>query len=213
MEQVAPRLAGSIPAAAPDLAELLAAVLDPLSPKPLTVATTQVMAGGLRAWAGPGARQRAIGLGLSRRQATRLVSCAMLVARLEADGWPMPAPITGPADVLAHVGDIRAGAQERVVAVYLDARHRPLHRETVAVGGLRSSVFQARDVIEPALRLPAAGLILAHNHPSGDTRPSGEDIEITGQLAAAARLFGLELLDHLVVSRSGYCSLKELGKM
>jgi DNA repair protein RadC len=158
-------------------------------------------------------RERAVALGLTQLQAARLQMCAMLVTRLEADGWPMPAPVSGPADILVHVGDIRACAQERVVALYLDSRNRPLHRETIAIGGLRSSVIQPRDVLAPALRIPAAGLILAHNHPSGDTRPSPEDVKVTRQLAGAARLFGLELLDHLIVSRSGYCSLKELGEM
>ncbi|HEV3234538.1 MAG TPA: JAB domain-containing protein, partial [Candidatus Dormibacteraeota bacterium] len=60
---------------------------------------------------------------------------------------------------------------------------------------------------------PAAGIVLAHNHPSGDVRPSPEDVDVTRQLAGAVRLFGLELVDHLVVSRTGYCSLKELGEM
>jgi DNA repair protein RadC len=59
--------------------------------------------------------------------------------------------------------------------------------------------------------MPGAATAPQHSH--SDIRPSAEDLDVTRQLAAAARLFGLELLDHLVVSRSGYCSLKELGEM
>jgi DNA repair protein RadC len=95
----------------------------------------------------------------------------------------------------------------------VDSRNRPLHRELVSIGGLRASVLQPRDVLGPALRLPAAALILVHNHPSGDCTPSPEDIQVTSQLAAAARLLGLELLDHLVVSARRCTSLRELGHL
>ena len=66
-------------------------------------------------------------------------------------------------------------------------------------------------MLAPALALPAAALILVHNHPSGDTTPSSEDLEVTRQLAQAARLLGLELLDHLIVARGRYTSIKETG--
>jgi DNA repair protein RadC len=198
-------------AAGADQVQLLAALLDPRAPHRLTAATADILAAGWASWTAEGGVQRARGLGLTTTQARRLSACARLLGAVEAEGWPMPPPILGPADVLAHLADIRCGQQERVVALYVDARHRPLERQTIAIGGLRASVVQPRDVIGPALGLAAAGLVLAHNHPSGDTRPSPEDLEVTRQLAEAARVFGLELLDHLVVSRTGYCSLKELG--
>ncbi|MFN2464257.1 MAG: JAB domain-containing protein [Candidatus Dormibacteria bacterium] len=171
------------------------------------------LAAGPAAWRGAAAVERALAIGFTRAQARRLILCATLADLLARDSWSMPAPITGPADVLAHVNDIRAGTREQVVALYLDARNRPIHREVVAVGGLRSSVIQPRDVLGPALTLPAAALVLVHNHPSGDCTPSREDIEVTRQLAAAAKLLGLELLDHLVVSARRCASLRELGHL
>jgi DNA repair protein RadC len=203
----------TLPDALDDPAWLLAEVIEPDPPAEVVAAAGQVIAAGLAAFSGDDGAERAVSLGLTSLQATRLRMCARLAARLESDGWPMPPAITGPADVLAHVADIRGAVQERVVALYLDARNRPLCRETIAIGGLRASIIQPRDVLAPALRLPAAGLILAHNHPSGDVRPSAEDMEVTRQLSAAVRLFGIEMLDHLVVSRTGYCSLKEMGEM
>jgi DNA repair protein RadC len=193
------------------LSEALAGILDLDAPEARLPSAEQAVAAGLLSWASGDAAEGAAALGLSRRQAIRLRLCATLLAEMERQSWAMPAPIAGPADVLAHLVDIRGAVQERVVAIYLDSRNRPLHRETVAIGGLRASVIQPRDIIAPALRLPAAGIILAHNHPSGDTRPSGDDLEVTRQLAAAARLFGIELVDHLVVSRSGCTSIKESG--
>jgi DNA repair protein RadC len=201
------------PGCGEDPAALLAQVIEPDPPAAVVEGAAQAMAAGLNTFSADDGMERGVGLGLSPLQATRLQMCARLAARLESDGWPMPPPITGPADVLVHVADIRGAVQERVVALYLDARNRPLGRETIAIGGLRASLIQPRDILAPALRLPAAGLVLAHNHPSGDVRPSPEDLEVTRQLAAAVRLFGMEMLDHLVVSRTGYCSLKELGEM
>ncbi|HXO67218.1 MAG TPA: JAB domain-containing protein [Candidatus Dormibacteraeota bacterium] len=195
----------------PNLSEALAGILDLDAPEARLGAAEQALAVGLLSWAGESTDARALALGLSRRQAVRLRLCATLLAEMERQSWAMPAPISGPADVLAHLVDIRNASQERVVAIYLDSRNRPLHRETVAIGGLRASVIQPRDILRPAMQLPVAGLILAHNHPSGDTRPSADDLEVTRQLDAAARLFGIQLLDHIVVSRSGCTSIKEMG--
>jgi DNA repair protein RadC len=193
------------------LSEALAGILDLDTPEARLVAAEQALAAGLLSWAGGDTASCAAALGLSRRQAIRLRLCATVLAEMERESWAMPAPIVGPADVLAHLVDIRGAVQERVVAIYLDSRNRPVHRETVAIGGLRACVIQPRDILAPALQLPVAGIILAHNHPSGDTRPSADDLEVTRQLAAAGRLFGIELVDHLVVSRSGFTSIKEMG--
>jgi DNA repair protein RadC len=196
---------------APKLSEALAGILDLDAPEARLLVAEQAVAMGLLSWAQESADARAVALGLSRRQAVRLRLCATLLAEMERQTWAMPAPISGPADALAHLVDIRNASQERVVALYLDSRNRPLHREMVAIGGLRASVIQPRDILGPALQLPVSGIILAHNHPSGDTRPSAEDLEVSRQLAAAARLFGIELLDHLVVSVRGCTSIKEMG--
>jgi DNA repair protein RadC len=173
---------------------------------------TAALARGLEALSDTG-RDELESIGLSRLEARRLQLCARLARAIATDGADQPAPISGPADVLAHVQDLRTAPQERAVALYLDARNRPLGRELVSVGGLRASVIQPRDVLAPALRIPAAALILVHNHPSGDCTPSAEDIQVTRQLAAAAQLLGLELLDHLVVSARRCASLRELGHL
>lgn len=204
---------GAVVAADSGLAEIVAALLDIDHPRVALPLVREALACGMAAWTGEDANARAVAMGFTAAQARRLALSASLAEHLERDGWAMPAPITGPGDVLAHVADIRGSGQERVVAIYLDSRNRPLHRELVAVGGLRASVIQPRDILAPALRLPAAALVLVHNHPSGDTTPSREDLEVTRQLVSAAKLLGLELLDHLVVSRTACSSLRELGHL
>jgi DNA repair protein RadC len=205
------RVAGADPTLRPP--ELLAGLLEPLRPESVLEASTRASAVGLPVFREAGGAALATSLGLGRAAAVRLRLCAELVDRAERGGWSLPPAIGGPRDVLPHVMDIREAPSERVVAIYLDCRNRPLRRELVAAGGLHASTVQPRDVLAPALALPAAGLVLVHNHPSGDCAPSRDDLELTRQLAAAARLLGLELLDHVIVSRSGCLSLRELGAM
>lgn len=95
----------------------------------------------------------------------------------------------------------------------LDVRHKLLGVGMVSVGCLTSSLVHPREVFRYCLEVPAAGLILVHNHPSGDPEPSAEDLALTRRLAAAGTLMGVEVLDHVVLgSGSGrWVSLKDRG--
>ena len=87
-----------------------------------------------------------------------------------------------------------------------------MKRETVvSVGCLTSSLVHPREVFKEALAARAAGLILFHNHPSGDPEPSAEDLALTRRLAQAGQLMGVEVLDHLVLGAGRFVSLKERG--
>lgn len=72
-------------------------------------------------------------------------------------------------------------------------------------------MLEARDVFAPAFRLPAASIILVHNHPSGSVEPSPEDLAVTRKLVEAGALLGIPLLDHLIVTQKEYLSLRERG--
>jgi DNA repair protein RadC len=81
----------------------------------------------------------------------------------------------------------------------------------VSVGSLSASIVHPREVFQPAVAASAAGLIVAHNHPSGDPEPSPEDVAVTRRLREAGELLGIELVDHVVVAGRGYVSLKARG--
>jgi DNA repair protein RadC len=97
------------------------------------------------------------------------------------------------------------------VGLYLDARHRVLRRRLVSLGTLTASLVHPREVLAPALEVRAAALVVVHNHPSGDPEPSPEDCALTERLRDAARLLGVDLLDHVVVAREGFVSLRQRG--
>jgi len=100
---------------------------------------------------------------------------------------------------------------EQVVMLYLDAKNRLLSEEIVTRGTVNRADIFPREVVRRALDLGATGLIMAHNHPSGDPTPSRSDLDATRAVADAARLFDIILHDHIVIGRSGHCSLRDEG--
>ena len=98
---------------------------------------------------------------------------------------------------------------EEVWLLCLDGRYGLKSARRIAQGGLHGCALLTRDVLAPALRDGASAIVLVHNHPSGDPTPSPEDIAMTRAVRAAAEIVGIPLLDHVVVARSGACSLAE----
>jgi DNA repair protein RadC len=127
-----------------------------------------------------------------------------------------PAPgieLSRPDDVVPLLYEWCHARREHFVGFYLNARNQLLARILVSVGSLSASIVHPREVFEPAIVRGAAGVIVAHNHPSGDPEPSPEDISVTRRLADAGALLGIELLDHVVVAERGYVSLKQRGHL
>jgi len=98
--------------------------------------------------------------------------------------------------------------RENFVAIYLDSRNTLIAIHTISIGTLNASLVHPREIFKPALLCSAAAIILAHNHPSGDPEPSDADIELTNQIKKAGEVIGIELLDHIIIGRGSYKSLR-----
>ena len=98
---------------------------------------------------------------------------------------------------------------EEFWVLLLDSKHRILGLAQVSVGSLSSSLVHPREVFGPAVRMGAAAVLCAHNHPSGDPEPSAEDVDVTRRLLDSGRLLGIPLLDHIVLGDGSYLSLRE----
>jgi DNA repair protein RadC len=123
-------------------------------------------------------------------------------------------PITTPDDAVAWLeGGFVGAREEELHALYLDRRHRPLARRTLTRGSDQFTIVDPRQVFRPAIGLGAAGVILAHNHPSGDPSASSQDLEITRRVARAGEILGVRLLDHLVFGGTEHTSLAALGAL
>jgi len=130
-------------------------------------------------------------------------------------GHQLPATlaVTSPGAVFALNSDMATLRREHVRALYLDSRSRLIRRETISIGTLTSSLVHPREVFQPAVELSAHSLILVHCHPSGDPSPSPDDRALTRRLRQAGELLGIELVDHVIIARGGFVSLRERGEL
>jgi DNA repair protein RadC len=113
--------------------------------------------------------------------------------------------------VWERLAEIRSSKKEHLLVFYLDSQNREIEREVVSVGILNANLIHPREVFEGAVRNSAAQIILAHNHPSGVMDPSEEDLLITRQLVEAGEILGIQVVDHIIVTKEQYFSFRAGG--
>ena len=153
--------------------------------------------------------------GLRRRQGLGSARAAQVMAALELGRRSLEQPTRLRLDEPEQVYDYlrrRLDAQvEELLALLLDGRLSLLGEVRVARGGRGGVGLSPADVLRPAVQAGAAGVLLAHNHPSGDPRPSKADVKTTRQLQEAAQLLGIQLVDHLVIGDNSFVSMRLQG--
>lgn len=119
--------------------------------------------------------------------------------------------INSPSDGVDLVKDFLEGEdRECFLAVYLNTKNEPNSIHTVTIGTLNASLIHPRELFKVAINANSAGILLFHNHPSGDTKPSQEDISITKRLVEAGNIMGIKILDHCILGDNGeFYSFKE----
>jgi len=151
--------------------------------------------------------------GIGEAKACILLAALELARRLSVARNPGRPVISSPADVDGLLrGRIANLDREHFVVVLLNTKNEVIEAPTISVGTLSSSLVHPREVFKPAIRASAASVVLAHNHPSGRVEPSREDREVTGRVAEAGGIIGIEVLDHVIVGE-GYFSMKEHGML
>jgi len=103
--------------------------------------------------------------------------------------------------------------REIFLSILLTARNAVIGIEEISMGTMDCCIVTPRELFKSALLANAFALILCHNHPSGDMKPSEEDIKITERIVDAGRLLNIEVLDHLIISEKGFISLKEMNRL
>ncbi|MBO7434369.1 DNA repair protein RadC [bacterium] len=121
--------------------------------------------------------------------------------------------ISQPSDVYPLTKDMWELDQEQLRGIYLNAGSRVVGSRVLTVGTAVMSLADPATVFRPAVKLAASAVILVHNHPSGELRPSKPDLALTKEIAAAGELLRIKLLDHLIVTRNGFTSLLGAGLM
>lgn len=150
--------------------------------------------------------------GIGPAKAAELHACFELGRRAH-DATPIEKPqIKSPADAARLLSDMAQLEQEEMRTLLLDTKNRVLGRPRVYQGSVHTTVVRIGELFKEAVRANASGIILAHNHPSGDPTPSPEDAAITREIVKAGALLDIDVLDHLVIGALGkFTSLKERG--
>jgi DNA repair protein RadC len=148
--------------------------------------------------------------GIGPSKASQIMACFELGRRYfaAADGM---VKVTRPDDILPLVGDYRNKRQEYFICITLNGAGEVLNQRIVTVGLLNHSLVHPREVFADAITDRAASVICVHNHPSGSLEPSSQDIAITAQLRDAGSLIGIQLIDHIIITRNGHTSMRERG--
>jgi len=145
----------------------------------------------------------------------QLLKCALEMGRRLSREGRERSVVRSPDDVLRLLGAEASGLdREHFWVILLDTRYRLLRPPRVVTRGiLNASLVHAREVFKEALAASSAAIIVAHNHPSGDTTPSAEDIRVTRKLVDAGKIMGIDVLDHVVLGQdeTNYTSLRESG--
>ncbi len=149
--------------------------------------------------------------GIDLAKAAALVAAFELSSRCAArDRLPRPV-VTTPSAAALHFQHLRDKRKEYLAALYLNARHEIVHQEIISIGTVDRSLIHPRELFAPAIAHVASALIIGHNHPSGSTEPSEEDVAVTRSLVQAAQILQLTLLDHLIITATSQLSLREWG--
>jgi len=121
--------------------------------------------------------------------------------------------ISAPQDIYPALLEFVSKRQEHFIVVTLNGSHAVINVRVVSIGLVNRTVVHPREIFYPAVQDNAVAIIVAHNHPSGNLEPSKEDIEITDKVKKAGEIMGIQLLDHLIISKNGLFSLSEAGKL
>lgn len=155
--------------------------------------------------------------GIGQAKALQIISAISLVKRCYDDNRENDIKIRNYRDVASLTYDLKNKKKEHLVCLYLNARNILLKKEVVSIGLVDKTLLHPREVFHPATEYNATGVILVHNHPSGDSSPSEKDIQIIERITQAGEIMGIPVIDFVIVSKktnySFYQSSKNQGKI
>lgn len=147
--------------------------------------------------------------GIDSAKACTILAAAELVKRAMEVGEETLPIIKSTKDVIAQAVYMRDKAREHLMAIYLNARNEMVYKKPMFIGTLNTNLVHPREIFSEALKQNAASVILVHNHPSGDAEPSQDDLEITKRIQEAGKIMGIDVLDHVIITKNKPFSFKE----
>jgi DNA repair protein RadC len=140
-------------------------------------------------------------------KACQVLACFEIGKRIFADKTVDIPVIRSPQDVWEFVRDMHNLKKEYLRGLYLNVKNQVVHDEIISIGTIDQSIAHPRDIFSPAIKYHSAAVIIVHNHPSGDDTPSEADIMLTKKVKDVGELLLIPVLDHIIVTNSGYKSI------
>lgn len=150
--------------------------------------------------------------GIGTTQAGKILACLEISKRFneQIPQGKKVNPITSPDILFEQIKNkVTNYFKEHFFVCSLDTRNNLIAVDEISVGTLTASLVHPREAFEMGIKRHAAHIIIAHNHPSGETEPSEDDLKITKRLVDAGKIMGIEILDHLIITQTSYLSFKE----
>ncbi|MCS1384395.1 DNA repair protein RadC [Lysinibacillus sphaericus] len=148
--------------------------------------------------------------GIGKVKAQQIIA-ALQLARMNPVTTEQRFRIRSPQDAYDYLKDMQHLQQEHFVVLGLNTKNEVTFRKTIFMGSLNASICHPREIMKELIKRSCASAILSHNHPSGDTAPSPEDIQVTERLIEAGLIIGIDIVDHIIVGSNKYLSMKEKG--
>ncbi|OHE58967.1 MAG: hypothetical protein A2Z47_16295 [Thermodesulfovibrio sp. RBG_19FT_COMBO_42_12] len=150
--------------------------------------------------------------GIGFAKAAQIKACFELGKRKDLEPELKDFDIKDPQSVVKAIrASIKDKAKEHFKLILLNARNKILGVSTISIGSLNASIVHPREVFKDAIVHNAYSVVLAHNHPSGDPEPSEDDLTMTKRLIEAGKILGIEVIDHIIITKTGFFSFKEKG--
>lgn len=147
--------------------------------------------------------------GIGSAKACIILAASELVKRALKIGQETLPKIESAKDVIAQAVYLRNKTREHLMVIYLNARNEMVWKKPMFIGTLNANLVHPREIFQEALKQNAASVILVHNHPSGDPEPSEDDLAITKRLVEAGKIMGIDVLDHVIITKNKVFSFKE----
>ena len=148
--------------------------------------------------------------GIGRAKSSRILAAVEISRRIQAEIFLPDEQFTSPGSAARYfIPQLKHQEQEICMVMLLNSQQKLITTREISRGSLTKSILHPREVFKTAIKASAASIILSHNHPSGETEPSENDLNLTRKMIEAGKLIGIPVLDHIIIGGNNYLSMKE----
>lgn len=147
--------------------------------------------------------------GIGNAKAAKILALKQIIQIQDQTNINHNITVANPIDIFNITASIRNQKQEHLILISLDARAKVIGNDIIYVGSVDEITIHPREIFNIAIKKLATNIIIVHNHPSGDVRPSPADIEATKRILEISKIIGIKLIDHIIVSSNLYYSIRE----